>query len=119
MDLQIKAIRTRRKMRQEDVADALGMPVRRYGSYERGERKLSLRDAALIADVLDCTLDELAGRQWPRAAGGDPAEQQLVDDYRASTPQWRRNISMTAKAAAAESKEEAEPGRDAAAGLQG
>lgn len=54
------------------------MPVRRYGSYEREERSLTLKDAALIADVFDCTLDELAGREFrPSTPYADPRQAEL------------------------------------------
>lgn len=62
MNLQMKQIRVKRGMGQKEVADLVNMTVRRYGSYERGERAISLDDAARIADVLQCSLDELADR---------------------------------------------------------
>ena len=64
MNLRLKQIRTARGLSQKEMADRVNMPVRRYGSYERQERSLSLEDACVIADALDCTLDELAGREW-------------------------------------------------------
>lgn len=65
MNLQIKQIRKRSGLNQKDVAAAIGVPVRTYGSWERGERNINLEDACLIADVLLCTLDELVGRKPP------------------------------------------------------
>ena len=65
MNLQIKQMRKRSGLNQKDVAAAIGVPVRTYGSWERGERNINLEDACLIADVLRCTLDELAGRDVP------------------------------------------------------
>lgn len=65
MNLQIKQMRKRSGLNQKDVAAAIGVPVRTYGSWERGERNINLEDACLIADVLRCTLDELAGREVP------------------------------------------------------
>lgn len=65
MNLQIKQIRKRSGLNQKDVALAIGVPVRTYGSWERGERNINLEDACLIADVLHCTLDELVGRKPP------------------------------------------------------
>lgn len=65
MNLQMKQIRKRSGLNQKDVAAAIGVPVRTYGSWERGERNINLEDACLIADVLRCTLDELVGRKPP------------------------------------------------------
>lgn len=78
MKLKLKQIRVGLGLSQQDVAARLNMPVRRYGSYEREERSLSLRDAALIADVFDCTLDELAGRDFhPATPYADPRQAEL------------------------------------------
>lgn len=78
MHLKMKQIRVGLGLGQKDVAEKLGMPVRRYGSYERGERTLSLEDAARIADVFDCSLDELAGRDWHQASDyADPRQAEL------------------------------------------
>ena len=75
MKLRLKEIRTRCGMGQQEVANRAGMPVRRYGSYERGERTISLADAAIIADVFDCSLDELAGRDFRPEGGYSDARQ--------------------------------------------
>ncbi|MBQ9004083.1 MAG: helix-turn-helix transcriptional regulator [Eggerthellaceae bacterium] len=84
MKLRMKEIRVARNLKQEEVASLAGMPVRRYGSYERGERVISLVDAAIIADVLECSLDELVGREWPRGnvSALTADESSLVGSYR-------------------------------------
>ena len=63
MASKMKQIRESKGLSQKEVAALLGMPVRRYGSYERGERSLSLDIAAQIADVFDVTIDELMNRE--------------------------------------------------------
>jgi len=63
MSSRMREIRERKGLGQKEVAAKLGMPVRTYGGYERGERTLSLNVAAEIADVFDVTLDELLGRE--------------------------------------------------------
>lgn len=45
-------------------AERMGMSVSTYTNYEQGVRALSLEQAWEFADVLDCTLDELAGRDF-------------------------------------------------------
>lgn len=42
---------------------------------------LSLKQACDIADLLDCTLDELAGRDFQPAAYSDPRQQALNHSY--------------------------------------
>ena len=75
-------MRKRAGMSQQEVADLAMMPVRRYGSYERGERMPSLEDAAYIADAIGCSLDDLAGRTSPRQSS-DASERALLEAYRA------------------------------------
>ena len=74
------------------------------------ERSPKLSTALLIADALDVSLDFLAGRtdemfRKPSLDRLDEVETELIENYRESEPQWRKNITMTARAAAGESKE--------------
>lgn len=93
MHLKMKQIRVGLGLGQKDVAEKLGMPVRRYGSYERGERTLSLEDAARIADVFDCSLDELAGRDWRQASDyADPRQAELNRCWESLDPERQDRI---------------------------
>ena len=60
----------------KDFAEHLGMPVGTYVNYEQGKRRLTLERAWEFADELGCTLDELAGRQWP-PPGSEDADPRL------------------------------------------
>ena len=64
MTSKMKQIREQRGLGQKEVAARLNMPVRTYGSYERGERTLSLDIAAQLADVFEATIDELMNREY-------------------------------------------------------
>lgn len=64
MTSKMKQIREQKGLGQKEVAARLNMPVRTYGSYERGERTLSLDIAAQIADVFEVTIDELMNREY-------------------------------------------------------
>lgn len=97
---------------QKSIADRLRIKERKYATWERGEVALTLEDACTLSTVLGCTPNDLCG--WyddhPRDPGGDVLdleEREIVECYRESTPQWKQNISMTARAAAGESKESA------------
>jgi len=98
MALQLKQLRIRRGLKQSEVAKMVGMPTRRYGSYEREERAITLTDAARIADVLECTLDELAGRDFPPSAANNltAEERELVDLYRDTDERGQRSILSAA-----------------------
>lgn len=63
------------------VADALGISERKYKSWETEEVRLTLDDACDIADLLHCTLDELAGRDFQPTAYSDPRQQVLNHSY--------------------------------------
>lgn len=80
MELKLKPIRKRLGLGQREAADLCGMPIRRYGSYERGENAMSLETACDIADAFGCTLDELAGREWPHPEYAD-ARQEAVNEH--------------------------------------
>lgn len=59
----IKEMRERAGMTQQEVADTLGVKKGRYGDWERETREINLRDACRLADLFGCTLDELAGHE--------------------------------------------------------
>lgn len=82
----MKRMREQSGMTQQQVADALGIKKPRYGDWERETREVNLRDAIRIADLFQCTLDELAGREWPKSSSPplSRTERGIVDAYRAS-----------------------------------
>lgn len=85
MEIHLQEIRKRRKLSQGDVADALGVKVRTYGSWERGEAMLNLEQAFNCAVVLGCTIDEIAGLDRERLRSPDPRRQSMLDSYDALT----------------------------------
>ena len=56
-------------------AEHIGMPVSTYTSYEQGKSALSFETALMIADTLNCSLDELGCREWAteKDESGHPA----------------------------------------------
>ena len=78
MNLNLKALRKQGGLTQEDLAARIGTTARIVGGWERGETSISLIDAAKIADVFDCSLDELAGRDFrPEGGYSDPRQAEL------------------------------------------
>lgn len=92
MNLKIKDIRESRGIGQKDAAALAEMKVRTYGSYERGERSISLEDACKLADVFECTLDELAGREWPRPVYADPRQEAINAHYGTFNDEARQDV---------------------------
>lgn len=60
--LHLKEIRKARGMSQQELADAIGVTKFVLGTWEREDTKLPLDKACDIARALNCTLDQLAGR---------------------------------------------------------
>lgn len=110
--LQLKELRKKAGFKtQEAMADYLGIKLRKYQTWERGEVALTLEDAYMLCVALKCTPNDLCG--WPKGLNEDSEpltseEIEIVDCYRDSSPQWKQNIAMTARAAAGESKKKAE-----------
>lgn len=78
MNLQLQRIREERGIKQQEMADMLGMKVRTYASWERQEVGLSLENACRCAVILECTLEELAGVELDRR----PSDESARMDYR-------------------------------------
>lgn len=107
MDLKLQQLRKKAGYdNRDDFAAVLGVEPRRYKSWETGERKLPFSWACAIAEKLNCSLDELAGRSQPNTLA-DPYEHELIENYRASTPERQDRLIDTARDFAAMSKDAA------------
>ena len=83
MNTRLKDMRIRAGYKTaQEFADHKGMSVNTYRKYEGGARELSLALAWEFADDLGCTLDELAGREWPvERTWSDDGQRVLNDSY--------------------------------------
>ena len=82
MKLQLMRLRKEAGYKSRDeFASALGVNPLTYKGWETGRTRLKLDDACDIADLLHCTLDELAGRDFQPAAYSDPRQQALNHSY--------------------------------------
>lgn len=82
MELQLMRLRKKAGYKSRDeFASALGVNPLTYKGWETGRTRLKLDDACDIADLLHCTLDELAGRDFQPAAYSDPRQQALNHSY--------------------------------------
>lgn len=84
VDLQLKRIRKLRGLTQEDMAQRLDIKKSRYGTWEREERMMSFPQACSVADILECSLDELVGRDWPDRDQYLDSRQEALNGYFAS-----------------------------------
>lgn len=62
MNIRLKDIREARNISQDDIAKQIGVSQQFISRVERGNKSISLDLAAEIADYLDISLDEIAGR---------------------------------------------------------
>lgn len=82
MSLQLMRLRKEAGYKSRDeFAAALGVNPLTYKGWETGRTRLKLDDACDIADLLHCTLDELAGRDFQPVAYSDPRQQTLNHSY--------------------------------------
>ena len=97
----LQHLRKKAGLKQGEMADLLGVNSRTYGAWERGEAMINLAQACACADVLGCTVDELAGRSWPpidhSASELDPLKRQVVDAYDSMTQAGRESLAGVAK----------------------
>ena len=96
---EIKKMRERAGLTQQEVADKLGIRKGRYGDWERETREINLRDASRLADIFGCTLEELAGRESPPEPESDltAQESRVLDAMRSTDPRGRETIEAVAE----------------------
>ena len=69
MAQRIRQLRKAAGLTQEQLARAVDVVVKAVYMWEHGTRTPHLETACRLADVLGCTLDELAGREAPKKKG--------------------------------------------------
>ena len=108
MELAIKEMRKKLHLSQAEFAEAVGVTMRTVGSWERGESFPNAEQVWNCALALGCSPNDVLS--WDESDRNQESlsddERQIVDNYRVSSPQWQKNIAMTAKAAASESKKD-------------
>ena len=80
-------------------AEETGMNLATYTDYEQGRRSFSLERAWQFADLLDVTLDELAGRDFhpaPGAGFADPRQTELNRCWERLDPERQDRLISTA-----------------------
>ncbi len=98
----LQHLRKKAGLKQGEMAERLGVNNRTYGAWERGEAMINLAQACACADVLGCSVDELAGRSWPpRNTAEEPQDdllaRELVERYEALSADGRVNLLGVAR----------------------
>lgn len=98
MENRLRELRKKKGMTQDQLAQAVGATKRQIGAWERGENELPMDYADAIAELFDCSIDNLAGRiHYAVVRLDDPPlnddERELVDLFR-SLPQKGRHAVL-------------------------
>lgn len=82
MKTQLQRIRKERGYKSAKAfADHIGMNHHTYTDYEQGRRTFTLESAWEFADALECTIDELAGREFNVEQYADHRQAAINDDF--------------------------------------
>ena len=73
-----------------------------YTGYEQGRIALPLDKAWEFADDLECTLDELVGRDFPRPAFGDSRQERLNGCFESLNEESKTQVADMVKSIAAD-----------------
>lgn len=77
-------------------AEHMGISPGTYTDYEQGRIVMSIEKAWELADDLSCSLDELAGREWPPGSAGsappEPGEARVAQAWRAMNGRGRAKL---------------------------
>ena len=105
----LKELRRKRVLKQKEIAEKLGVDWRTYESWERSERMINLEQARNCAVVLDCSIDEIAGRLLRDPSEfSDPREVELHRCYRSCGRDRQDRLLDTARDFAGMSRDVAE-----------
>ena len=97
MELTLKDRRKALGWSQAELSQLMNVSQSLVSNWESGTRTPALDDAARLADVLGCSIDELVEGREPPWEG---EEGELVALYRACTPDRRRTVMAVARDAA-------------------
>ena len=96
MGLALRALRTKAGLQQSELGKLVGVSNRVISAWEREETQLTINDACKLANVLNCTLDELAGRE----DAPENVDPRLARNYRAMAPEGRAALLAASDALA-------------------
>lgn len=104
MELQLRSIRKKAALSQQELADVLGVDVKTIGNWERGSTMMSLEQVWNCAIALDSTPNDICGwyLEHPHDEAvpvriDDPLKRQVVDAYDSMTQAGRESLAGVAK----------------------
>lgn len=61
----LRELREAKGLSQKDVANRIGVTPGSVAHWELGMKNISMRNLIALSDLLDCTVDQLLGREPP------------------------------------------------------
>lgn len=107
MEIRLRELREAKGLKVSQMVQRLGVQDSRYRKWESNSAQIPLEFACRCADILQCTLDELAGRCVPEKPSISPAEHRMLDVYRDTSQEQRYMIDALIDAAARQMDESA------------
>lgn len=96
-----KSLQSRRKAAgfksARSFAEHMGINPNTYTDYEQGRGSFSFEQAWEFADALDCTLDELGGREAPKREYSNPEQADLNGYYESMNSAGRSALVESAR----------------------
>jgi len=89
IEIRLKELRESRGYRVAQMVQRLDVQDSRYRKWESNSAQIPLEYACRCADILHCTLDELAGRRVPEKPSLSTNEQRVLDVYRSASEHGR------------------------------
>lgn len=94
MSVRLREIREARRLKVSQMSARLGVKESRYRKWELGHNQIPLDMACACADILHCSLDELAGRvPWEMS----PVESRLLSLFDSCDARGREQVLAVAQ----------------------
>ena len=97
MQTRLREIRKSRRLTGTQLADRMGVSQSTVSDWENGKTIFNLEQACQLADILHCTLDELAGRK----TSIEPQIAKIADEWRSMNSIGQEALEKAAQAFAA------------------
>lgn len=78
-------------------AEHIGMSVSTYTNYEQGRVSMDVELLWRFADAMNCTVDEILGREAPYRDMEDPVHRAIADAYEDMNEHGRKRLAEQAE----------------------
>ena len=89
IEIRLRELRESKGLKVSQMVQRLRVQDSRYRKWESNSAAIPLEYACRCADILHCTLDELAGRRVPEQPSISTDEQRVLDVYRSASEHGR------------------------------